>query len=841
MTYRSTLFGSLIRSITIALMCMGLNTEVCEAQVVGDYGTVASGNWSTGAIWGQWNGAIFTGAPGVPPLAATAYVNHAVVLPLVGSPYAISNLIITSAGRLWTNDNATNIYMYVYGSTIQCDGQVGDNGPFDGISFGIEGANVIISGTGIFDASRIRKNTNSPNATSNLTIARNVDLHFTGGSTTQIYNAAPTSLFNVTINNGVTVNLIGAAGGNVSMDGITGTTGGNQGGSILVNGTLNVSGTIYLTSANTTGGYACSFTVGATGYVRSRLLNCPASTSAAAGSVLNLNAGGTIEVYGTPTPIGGPFSTGNNVYNIATGSVFYYSALGVQTVETGFTGGLGVGYGKLRVGGTGIKQTNGLLNVRSDLDIVNTLGVPILDVTVAPYNINVAGNWTSYGQAAFTERTGTVIFNGAGAQTVNTTGGEDFYNLRLSKTVAGTTLTMGSNVTLKNLVTSSLVWTTNCVLDLGGNTLIVQNQNNLAFNNASNPLRYIFSEQSSNASKVQWTINGTLGPHLIPFGKASAYMPFTFDLSLGNAGDVTVSTYATPGSNLPWPVTPTPVTNLNSVIGLSPDNRLATVDRFWQVDVTGTPTASLTFTYASTELPSAPYNTPLAMEAQRWNSGTSKWDVGTVGQSSTTYTVTAPGVSLFGPWALAPVIAPLPIELVSFTGTPVCGAVELKWSTASEKNNDHFTLMRSADGLLFDEVTRVPGAGDSQSLQTYSYRDGSAAGGAMYYVLSQTDMDGTTTDSPAIVVQTLDRHCAEVVSLFPNPASDVIHVFGSNWNSEQPITITIEDLAGRMVRSFGSVDQRMIDVNVSDLAGGQYLLTIDRAGESRSYPVSVLR
>ena len=66
--------------------------------------------------------------------------------------------------------------------------------------------------------------------------------------------------------------------------------------------------------------------------------------------------------------------------------------------------------------------------------------------------IALGGNWTNYNQAGFNEQTGMVDFNGTGAQTINTTGGENFYGLR--KTAAGTT-TMLSDVSIQGGAASS--------------------------------------------------------------------------------------------------------------------------------------------------------------------------------------------------------------------------------------------------------------------------------------------------------------------------------------------------------------------------------------------------
>ncbi|MEZ4739330.1 MAG: hypothetical protein R2818_08210 [Flavobacteriales bacterium] len=52
-------------------------------------------------------------------------------------------------------------------------------------------------------------------------------------------------------------------------------------------------------------------------------------------------------------------------------------------------------------------------------------------------------------------------------------------------------------------------------------------------------------------------------------------------------------------------------------------------------------------------------------------------------------------------------ISVLPIELVSFTASPGTNAVDLEWSTASETDNDHFTVERSTDGTTFQDLLHV--------------------------------------------------------------------------------------------------------------------------------------
>jgi len=85
---------------------------------------------------------------------------------------------------------------------------------------------------------------------------------------------------------------------------------------------------------------------------------------------------------------------------------------------------------------------------------------------------------------------------------------------------------------------------------------------------------------------------------------------------------------------------------------------------------------------------------------------------------------------------------PLPIELLDFSATSANGKVVLQWQTATETDNDYFTLYRSTDCEDFQEVAIMIGAGNSNSFITYKYADFSAPQGTVYYRLDQTDYDG---------------------------------------------------------------------------------------------------
>jgi hypothetical protein len=97
-------------------------------------------------------------------------------------------------------------------------------------------------------------------------------------------------------------------------------------------------------------------------------------------------------------------------------------------------------------------------------------------------------------------------------------------------------------------------------------------------------------------------------------------------------------------------------------------------------------------------------------------------------------------------------VANLPIELVSFTGENNGDYNLLKWLTATEINNDYFTLEKSIDAVTFDIVGFVDGSGNSTMNKNYSFIDNHPYGPLTYYRLRQTDFNGDNELSEIIAV-----------------------------------------------------------------------------------------
>lgn len=89
--------------------------------------------------------------------------------------------------------------------------------------------------------------------------------------------------------------------------------------------------------------------------------------------------------------------------------------------------------------------------------------------------------------------------------------------------------------------------------------------------------------------------------------------------------------------------------------------------------------------------------------------------------------------------------APLPVSLLDFDAyLNDKNQVELVWITASELNNDFFTIERSGEDLNFIAIENIPGKGTTNETNQYNFFDSKPLNGLSYYRLKQTDYDGRT-------------------------------------------------------------------------------------------------
>lgn len=94
----------------------------------------------------------------------------------------------------------------------------------------------------------------------------------------------------------------------------------------------------------------------------------------------------------------------------------------------------------------------------------------------------------------------------------------------------------------------------------------------------------------------------------------------------------------------------------------------------------------------------------------------------------------------------------LVIDLVSFEVDKSDLGNNIKWTTVAEVNNDFFTIERTLDGVNYDEVVIINGAGNSVDQHYYSFEDRNYNNAINYYRIKMTDFDGATKYSDLISI-----------------------------------------------------------------------------------------
>lgn len=159
----------------------------------------------------------------------------------------------------------------------------------------------------------------------------------------------------------------------------------------------------------------------------------------------------------------------------------------------------------------------------------------------------------------------------------------------------------------------------------------------------------------------------------------------------------------------------------------------------------------------------------------------------------------------------------LPIELISFDAFQADRVVNLKWITASEVNNDYFTVQKTKDGLTWETVGTVDGAGTSTEVKSYSLLDSNPYTEVSFYRLVQTDFDGTVVYSDWKSVALMSD---QAISIYPNPTKDNIVVRLNDLNTTAQLSVS--DAMGTILSSI-STDQVLNKIELPNEQGIYFL------------------
>ena len=170
----------------------------------------------------------------------------------------------------------------------------------------------------------------------------------------------------------------------------------------------------------------------------------------------------------------------------------------------------------------------------------------------------------------------------------------------------------------------------------------------------------------------------------------------------------------------------------------------------------------------------------------------------------------------------------LPISLLAFTSVVHGHEILLSFASATEIDNSHFSIQRSANGSDFSEIGEVKGAGTSYEPQEYTFTDERPLPGKNYYRLKQVDFDGKYSFSP-VVTATFGK--TRQMTLAPLPATETLNIQLENPTKDDGIW-QVYDMNGRLLLSGEMLaESNEQSINIDGLPEGAYVLRLTAGQE----------
>jgi hypothetical protein len=185
--------------------------------------------------------------------------------------------------------------------------------------------------------------------------------------------------------------------------------------------------------------------------------------------------------------------------------------------------------------------------------------------------------------------------------------------------------------------------------------------------------------------------------------------------------------------------------------------------------------------------------------------------------------------------------SPLPIELLDFRAVANGNKVDINWTTATETNNNYFTVEKSEDGKNFTKLVNVSGAGNSSTEKYYYESDYQPFTGTSYYRLKQTDYNGNYKYFTAVAVNFSSK---KNIRFYPNPVLSTQNLnMQVDGYKDEDVLVVLRDLQGREFYSKVVVTQENTQLFAIDatqqIPPGTYLVVASSNGNIYSQKIIV--
>lgn len=189
-------------------------------------------------------------------------------------------------------------------------------------------------------------------------------------------------------------------------------------------------------------------------------------------------------------------------------------------------------------------------------------------------------------------------------------------------------------------------------------------------------------------------------------------------------------------------------------------------------------------------------------------------------------------------------VVPLGVSWLNFSGINQDDQNLLTWITASETNNDYFTIERSKDGKEWIELGQVDGAGNTNRMIYYSFIDYDPLFPFGYYRLKQTDFDGVYSYSKTITISREKLDGNFVSKIFPNPAEGYFSFMYNGTNYSSPLVVSVVDNTGKTCYQM-TFDQLQknggMSVSTDSLSSGVYQILFTQGDRTEIQKLSIIK
>ncbi|MFT7149032.1 MAG: hypothetical protein ACI82Q_000888 [Nonlabens sp.] len=172
----------------------------------------------------------------------------------------------------------------------------------------------------------------------------------------------------------------------------------------------------------------------------------------------------------------------------------------------------------------------------------------------------------------------------------------------------------------------------------------------------------------------------------------------------------------------------------------------------------------------------------------------------------------------------------LPVTLISFeVNNYKEDQVKLEWVTTSEVNNAFYTIERSINGVSFEAVAVIDGAGTSNDLLYYTYIDTSPMKGTSFYRLKQTNFSGEF-DFTEIRSVKIENQFNASYKAYPNPINkgDKLSI-SYTVERDQTLYLTILNPRGEVIlreEKYALLREEFIEISTHQMDKGLNLIRI---------------